>query len=353
MENVKSCKEQILLTNEKILQEIEHLKEQYNTFFIIEKIFSSENGGKTRLNRQIFNEKHEEIINKIFVIESYLDESLMYVRNTMKDILAQNYEFNKIDLINFVFDDSNFLEILEMDLGNHVISRDAKKDLILHIKELLKYKNRIFNYKYYLEMINTSVLEKYINRLGVEDLINSTIIFEIIDSYSLQYEELLKFENELRNFDGYTSKINSFQFLNSILELHKRRTDNYIYANVRYKIFIEYDNDIDIKPISKNISYLENIISCFIDQSCTDLVKKELKKGKIQKNIELNIIKNKRDLQIVVKNNGFEIKNIYNLFLSDVDNKYILEAKNLTALIDGKLEIVSNENDGVTYILTL
>lgn len=353
MENVKSCKEQILLTNEKILQEIEHLKEQYNTFFIIEKIFSSENGGKTRLNRQIFNEKHEEIINKIFVIESYLDESLMYVRNTMKDILAQNYEFNKIDLINFVFDDSNFLEILEMDLGNHVISRDAKKDLILHIKELLKYKNRIFNYKYYLEMINTSVLEKYINRLGVEDLINSTIIFEIIDSYSLQYEELLKFENELRNFDGYTSKINSFQFLNSILELHKRRTDNYIYANVRYKIFIEYDNDIDIKPISKNISYLENIISCFIDQSCTDLVKKELKKGKIQKNIELNIIKNKRDLQIVVKNNGFEIKNIYNLFISDVDNKYILEAKNLTALIDGKLEIVSNENDGVTYILTL
>lgn len=352
MENVKNCKEQILLINEKILQEMEYLKEQYNTFFIIEKVFSSENGGKTRLNRQIFNEKHEEIINKILIMESFLDEALTHVRNTIKDMLAQNNEFNKIDLINFIFDDANFLEILEMDLGNHVISRDSKKDLILNIKELLQYKNRIFNYKYYLEMINTSVLEKYINRLGVEDLINSTIIFEIIDSYSLQYEELLKFENELKDFDGHNSKINSFQFLNSILELHKRRTDNYIYANVRYKIFIEYNNDIDIKPLSRNISYLENIISCFIDQSCTDLVKKELKKGKIQKNIELNIIKNKKDLQIIVKNNGFEIKNIYNLFLSDVDNKYILEAKNLTSLIDGKLEIFSSD-EGVTYILTL
>lgn len=354
METIKNCKEQVLLINKKILEEMDFLKEQFTTFFIIEKIFSSENGGKMRLNRQTFNERHENILGKVVLMESYLEESLMHIRNAMKSILAKNNEFNKIDLINFIFDDANFLEILEMDLSNQVISKDAKKNLLLDIKELLGYKNRVFNFKYYLEMINTLIFERYINKLGIEELINSTIIFQIIDSYSLQYEELLKFDNELRNFDGIQTPINSFQFLNTILELHKRWTDNFMYANVKYKISIDYDNDLELKKhISMNISYFENIISCFINQSCIDLVKKELKKGKIQKNIEISIVRNKKNLQIIVKNNGFEVKNIYNLFLSDVDNRYVLEAKNLAGSINAKFEILSSENEGMTYILTL
>ena len=39
-------------------------------------------------------------------------------------------------------------------------------------------------------MINTTIFERNLNKLGVEDLINSTIIFETIDSYALQFEEL-------------------------------------------------------------------------------------------------------------------------------------------------------------------
>jgi hypothetical protein len=58
-----------------------------------------------------------------------------------------------------------------------------------------------------------------------------------------------------------------------------------------------------------------------------DVVKKELKRGKIQKHIDVKISLNKGNLQIIVKNNGFEIKNIYNLFLSDIDNKYTLRSK--------------------------
>ena len=73
---------------------------------------------------------------------------------------------------------------------------------------------------------------------GVEDLINSTIIFEVIDSYALQFEELMKFEHEIRNIDNTNHKISDFNNFNLLLELHKRRVDNFTYANVRYKIFI-------------------------------------------------------------------------------------------------------------------
>jgi hypothetical protein len=61
----------------------------------------------------------------------------------------------------------------------------------------------------------------------------------------------------------------------------------------------------------------------------------------------------KNILEVIVKNNGFEIKNIYNLFLSDIDNKYTLEAKNLANMLNGKLEINAIENEGMQYSLTI
>jgi hypothetical protein len=203
-------------------------------------------------------------------------------------------------------------------------------------------------------MFDTSIFDKYINKLGVEDLINSTIIFEVIDSYALQFEELMKFDHEIKNINNTNYKISDFNNFNLLLELHKRRVDNFTYANVRYKIFIDYDIDISLnKSINLNKIYLENILSCFIEQSCMDLVKKELKKGKIQKHIDVKVGLNKSNLQIIVKNNGFEIKNIYNLFISDIDNKYALEAKNLATMLNGKLEIIAIENEGMQYSLNI
>ena len=46
---------------------------------------------------------------------------------------------------------------------------------------------------------------------------------------------------------------------------------------------------------------------------------------------------------------GFEIKNIYNLFVSDIDNKYTLEAKNLSSALNGKIDIEAIENEGMQY----
>lgn len=356
MENVKKCKEELLLINEKVLTQIEYLKQQYNAFFMIEEVFSSENGGKTRISRQVFNTNNENILSKLSELKILFGYSLDHISITMKE-LFRSCNVPNIELNNLIFDDESFLNDLEKYLSTNILNKEAKKDILNNFNELIKFKNRIFNYRYYLEMIDTSVLEKNLNKLGVEDLINSTIIFEMIDSYGLQYEQLLKFENELRNFDTYAKKLDNLDFLQSILELHKRRIDNFSYANVKYKIFIEYDCDIEFKKsILKNVSYLENAISYLIEQSCMDLVKKELKKGKIQKNIEITVSNSKKDVKLIIKNNGYEIRNINSLFVSDVDNNYTIDAKNLVRLLGGKLEVSSNENNdnfGVTYTIIL
>lgn len=354
MENLDYCKEEILSLIDKALLGIDFLKNQYNAFFVIGDVFTSEDGGKTRINRQIFNENHENIVQKIHELDSMFDEALAHIKIKLKDILSVIEGFSKIDLINLVFDDKTFLENLEKDLSKQIISNEAKKGIVNSVKILLRYKNRIFNYKHYLEMINTTIFERNLNKLGVEDLINSTIIFETIDSYALQFEELNKFELELRNFEGSSTKLNGLYFLDSVFELHKRRMDNFTYANVKYKIYVDYHNDVELnKPLIRNTSYLENIVSSLIEQSCMDLVKKELKKGKIQKNVGIIVQKNKGHIQIAIKNNGFEVKNIDSLFVSDIENINILEARNLTLMIDGKLEVNSIENEGMLYILTL
>ena len=235
-----------------------------------------------------------------------------------------------------------------------MLTNELKEKSFKDIKNLLILKNRLFNLKYFLEMFNTDIFDKNINKMGVEDLINSTIIFETIDSYALQYEELKKFEYEIDNLNHPIERITNLNNLNYLLELHKRRTDSFNYANVRYKIFIDYNVDTTLaKPIYLNGAYLENILSCFIEQSCMDVIKKELKKGKIQKQIDVNVSVSKSNISLVVKNNGFEVKNINSLFEADIDNKTILEAKNLANMLGAKFEITTLENEGMLYSLNI
>lgn len=351
MDNI-DYKSEILPYLARIKKEIKSLDDIYIGFFKISEIFSSENGGKTRLNRQLFNENHELIVEQIAILESILGEALEAIKLHIKEILDEALETNKIDLQSLVFDDTNFLELLELDLNSKVIVRENKRNIIKNIRELFKIKNRLFNYKYFLEMFNTTIFDKLLNKLGIEDLINSSIIFEIIDSYGLQYEELQKFKQEIENIDIEEEKIISFQFLNNILELHKRKVDNFIYANVRYKIALDYNNELDFrKAIKIKRAFLENIISNLIEHSCMDVIKKELKKGKIQKTIEVFIEKNKGKINLTVKNNGFDIKNIYTLYTADIENRYILEARNLANMMDARLDIQSIENEGMVYTL--
>jgi len=210
------------------------------------------------------------------------------------------------------------------------------------------------NLKYFISTFDTLIFDKHINKLGIEDLINSSLIFEIIDSYALQFEELQKFEVEVLNFRKSKNKVSSLKSIDNLLELYRRKVDGYFYADVRYKIVLEFDTNLNLKkPIDINLAYLENIISYLIEQSCMDIIKKELKKGKVQKFISVLVNLNKNKLDIIVKNNGFEVGDIYSLFMLNSENKTIIEAKNLVNAIQGELFIEIKENEGMQYSVSI
>ena len=353
MDNLNDFNKQISTNIENILAEVEILIPIYIDFFDIEKIFSSENGGKTRIHRQLFNENHELIKLSISKINLEMDEILLSLRKRIRDIVIKVKDSESMQWMNLIFDDTSFLDLFKLDINSSSLPADVKQKCLKEIKETIVVKNKIFNLGYFIDVFDTSILDKYINKLGVEDLVNSTIIFEVIDSYALQYEALKKFKNEIKHLNIENKKVTDLNSLNFLLELHKRRMDNFTYANVRYKIYMDYIYSVTLlKPVDINKAYLENIISCFIEQSCLDLVKKELKKGKIQKQVDVSITFKKSILNITVKNNGYEVRNINSLFISDMDNKYILEAKNLANSINGKLDVALGENnEGMQYSL--
>jgi len=341
-------------TMNRITTTIRMLNNIYPDFFNFEIIFTSDSSGKTKLNRQHFHDKHELIYPAISEINIHLTESLSNIKDQIQSILKEFDDSDKVDLITFIFDDINFLEILKMNLNSKNINNDIKNKFILDIENLLFLKNKVFNLKYLVSMFDTTILDRYITKLTAEDLIASPVIFDIIDSYALQNDILNEFEFLIDNFDYKDEKIINFNILNPILELHKRRAVHFTYAKVKYKIFVTYDCNLSLnKGIFLNKCFLGNIISSFIEQSYMDLIKKELKRGKFKKEINIEIKKNKKSIQIIVNNNGFDEKNIYKLLLSDTENKYILEAKNLANMINAQIEILPIENEGMKYILSL
>ena len=347
---VAECNEKVNHHIKNISEEIKPFNKLFNKIFIFDEILISENGGKTKLNRQILNDQHDLMQDKIVVILSELDSALDIVKEHIRILLLECNKSSQIETTNLIYDDKNFLDLLSMDLETKVIPNASKKKILKDIQTLSNMKNKIFNLKYLVTMFDTTIVDKYLNKLGVEDLINSAFIFELIDTFALHYEELKKFEHLVNNFNKKSEKVKDLSDLNYLLELHKRRADNYIYANFRYKISLEYNYSLDLKKnININIIYLENIISSFIEQSCMDLVKKEMKKYKVNKLIEVSIFMNKNNIQLVVKNNGFEVKNIHTLFLSDTENRYIIEAKNLATMLNAEVEVNSIEDEGMMY----
>lgn len=334
--------------------EILILKEKYTKFFSIDFIFSSENGGKTRLNRQLYSENHEDIQISILQINLHLEQSLGILKDELKMLLAKYNQLENLDLSDFLLDDKNFIEVINIDFAKQVISKEVKSRYLLDIEKILKYKNKIMNLKYYMDMADTTIFDKHINKLGVEDLINSALIFELIDSYALQYEQVKKFENEVLTFKDESEKSYLLNTIEPLLELYKRKVDGYFYADVRYIILLDYEVSFDaLKPKKINLPYIENIISRLIEQSSMDIIKKELKKGKIQKQILVQVITHKGNLKIIVTNNGFEISDIYSLFLLNSENKEILEVKNLVNSLNASLDIEPIENEGMKYTVTI
>jgi prephenate dehydrogenase len=90
MNNINS----LSFDTQNILNELQILIPQFNKFFNINDIFSSEIGGKTRLHRQIFNENNESIQESISRLNIQFDDFLSLIRQEMRNILAKYGEFD-------------------------------------------------------------------------------------------------------------------------------------------------------------------------------------------------------------------------------------------------------------------
>ncbi|MFK2822235.1 hypothetical protein ACH5BK_04565 [Arcobacter sp. YIC-80] len=340
-----------------VKNEVEKINSFYSSLFIFENMFTTESSGKTRLNRKFYNKVHGEIKNNIYQINSILSVVLEEIRDTIVKVLDEN-GFKDIVLDKeLVYDDASFYELFKMDLELVNLEENEKVQLVDSLDTLTEYKNKIHNIRYFISMFDTSYLNKYLNKLGMDDLINNKFIFELIDSYGLQFEGLKRFDDILENFYNFDKETKDFSLFSSPIELVQRRIDNYVYDNVRYKILLEYDNQIKKlkKPIELSIAYLENIIVNFIEQSCLDLIKKELKRGKISKIIEIKIIQTHTSVQLAVRNNGFEEKDIHTMYLGSANsvNNYIVKSRNLARMMGGTVDISTLENTGMQYIFDL
>lgn len=355
---VKEMELAIKATIINIKEELEKIKPEYTSLFVFDNMFTTESSGKTKLNRDYYNQVHINILNHIERIKDYLSDVLESIRDTIVSILDENgFKDIKLDK-NLIYDDASFNELFLMDLDLMQLPRLQKKELIESLDILTAYKNKIYTLKYFISMFDTTPLNKHLNKLGMDDLINSRFIFELIDSYSLEYEELKRFEHILENFENFEKETKSLNEFDGPVEIIRRRIDNYVYDNVRYKISLEYENQVKRfkKSVDLSVAFLENIVVNFIEQSCLDLIKKELKRGKISKLIELKVIQTKNSIQLVVKNNGFEEKNIHMMYLGSVGstNSYIVEARNLARMMGGTVDISTvDEKGGMQYILDL
>lgn len=353
MSNLSDTKKAIEDSLLVISDNVSTLKVIYSEFFDFTFIFASDATGKTRLNRAFFNDNHDAINERIQIINKSLDNNIELIKEKMLFLLSKN-GFEGISLGNLVYDDSSFNELFLMDLELQTISDKEKEILISDLNELTDLKNKIFNLKYFISMFDTSNTNKYLNKLGMDDLINSKLIFELIDTYALQFEELKEFEKIINDFYNFEEETKTLSNLDSPIELIRRRVDTYVYDNVRYKIILDYNNEVKLtKEIKLSKAYLENIISNFIEQSCMDLIKKELKRGKIQKLIDISLVQTKNSIQLIVRNNGFEEKNIHMLYLAANDNKYIVEARNLARMMNAAVDVSSIDGEGMQYIFDL
>ena len=340
-----------------IKNEVKNIKGYYESFFIFDKMFSTESSGKTRLNRSFYNKTHSNITVCIEEVKEIMFSKLEEIRDCIV-LLLDKAGLKDIQLDkNLIYDDASFYELFLMDLELTDLDKDEKQKLIDNLDILTMYKNKIHTLKYFISMFDTAPLNKYLDKLGMDDLINSKFIFELVDSYGLQFEELKKFEDTLENFDSFEKETRDFAAFDVPVELIRRRVDNYVYDNIRYKISLDYKNEVLKlrKTIDLSIAYLENIIANFIEQSCLDLIKKELKRGKIVKTIEIKIIQTKTSIQLAVRNNGFEEKNIHMMYLGSAGstNSYIVEARNLARMMGGTVDVSTVESSGMQYIFDL
>ena len=349
------CSNMIDDSLEIVAQHTDTIISNYSKFFNIAEVFSSDERGKIKLNRNVFNNVHLLVEKDIKAINLELNKVLDTIKENLASLFSNLSDIKYIDWKNLIFDDELCIQEFHKDLGKQTFSQAKKREQEKELVNFIYCKNRMFTLQYLVTLFDTSILDNTINKLTTEDLINSTLIFGIIDSYGLQLQKLLQFESEIRKKETLNNIDPNLHNLNDILELLKRRYEDYTYNNIRYKISYDYNNTITPKDLKNiDVSYLEHLIYTLSEQSCLDIVKKELKKGKITKTISLDIVKVKNRVNIVVVNSGFDTKDISSFYtMGNIENKFILNASNIAKLLKTKIDITPIDNEGMKYSISL
>ncbi len=354
MNRVEGCSKIIYFYLQQIEKNIHNIEKYYASFFIVDDIFVNDGSGKTKLNKYLFGKQNNLVTNEVIMINNMIDEALETIKKTINDVLSVHNSFEEEHLKTLFLNDVKFLKDIEDIFLSESLPKNKKENDIKVIKKLISFKNRLHNYRYYVQMFETKSLNQFINNLSLEDSINNVILFEIIDSFGLQLEELKKILKEFNDIKIEQRKINDFDFLVPSLELHKRQVQSFEYKEGKYKVFLTYNMDFKFKKkLMINIPYLENIVYTLINQSCIDLIKREYQGVKFHKSIDVSVKKVGRKIHLIVRNNGFERKHIDSLFEYEEDNKYIIETANLANDMGIELKIKTTNQEGMEYTLIL
>lgn len=339
-----------------ILNPLINLKKDFTFLFNIDNIFSNEAGGKTRLNRDLFNSYHRKFGIYILDIKKNLNIIREFYFDEFKKILSNLNLLDNLNLESFFIDDKSLLDDLSIHLEKIGTSKDNISQNINSIKMIINLKNSLNSIEFFLNLFDTTSLNKHMDKYSSEELTNNSLIFDTINSYALLYEQVLRFDEELLNLIENNSKKSKkgFKSIEKLLELLHKRADLYYYLDNRYKISLDYDIKFESKnSFNIDISLLENLIFNLIEQSCLDTIKKDIKIGKTQKYISASFTIKKDSLEVKIFNNGFEVGNVDDLFALNSDNKLIIEAKNLLNIFNQELVINSIESEGMEYNFTL
>ncbi|OCL82247.1 hypothetical protein AAW30_01532 [Arcobacter porcinus] len=347
------------LVDNKIVNSLDiimRLKNNFTFLFNIDNIFSNEAGGKSRLNRDLFNQYNQKIQTDISELRKIFLDSNIVCFNEFKSILSNLNLFDSLKLNEFFIDDKILLNDLSSHLSDIKVPHKKIDEIISSIQETIDLKNRLNNLEFYLNIFDTSSLNKNLDKYTPEELINSSLIFDTINSYALLYEQLLRFDEEILNYVEENSSNSKpiFKNIEKLLEVLNKRADTYYYLDNRYKISLDYDLNIETnKEITIESSIVENIIFNLIEQSCLDTIKKDIKKGKTQKQIQIFFNLKKDILEVKISNNGFEVGNIDDVIALNSENKIIIETINLLNIFNKELFIESKENEGMSYNFSL
>lgn len=337
------CKDALTLTYD--------LKHTYRKLFDFNNCFSTQNAGKTRINRKFYVDSTSEI-NKQLSLLSTTCIPINHIINQTLDLLLIQIEFKSEKEFQL---DHLFIKMIEKKIELLNKSTFVKKELFSSIQEFISLKNQFLNIGYFIERLNTFKVENYLNHLIPEELIVNKVILDFMNLLTFQLNEINKLEYTLEHFNNNTYKPTKIRNINSLINYFSNTMTIYKYHENNYHFNIVFYNKLKEEEFNCNSFILENILSYLIEQSCIDMLNKVLQNDKSSKVLEVELLRKKNSIIFTFTNNGHHIDNLEKLIENDnqVSHKDITQIQNLAYEINGNLSITILENETNLYTLEI